>query len=168
MKLRNLTPHMVVLRDHDDRPVTIPPSGIVPRREVIRRDGGIIGIAGTDHVEWAPSMAPDATLHVSVEALGPVVGLPEPEAGVALVVSRLVAEGAIGRTDVYAPGELIRDPDGRIVGARGLCRVVTMETLETADAVAEQFSGPGGNCISCGWEMATHTATADGEWLCNS
>ena len=168
MKLRNLTPHMVVLRDHDDRPVTIPPSGIVPRREVIRRDGGTVCVAGTDHDDWAPTMAPDATLHVSVEALGAVVGLPEPEKGVGLVVSRLVAEGAIGRRDVFAPGDLIRDAGGRIIGARGLCRVVTIETIETSDALDRQFSGAGGACAFCGWEMATHTPTEAGMWRCNS
>ena len=124
MRLRNLTPHLVVLRDHDDRPVTLQPEGIVPRREVIRRDGGLIGVAGTDHDDWAPTMAPDATLHVSVESLGPVEGLPDPEDGVLLIVSRLVAKAVPYRRDVFAPGEAVRDRTGRIIGARGLCRVV--------------------------------------------
>lgn len=168
VKLRNLTPHEVVVRDHDDRPVTLPPEGIVPRREVVRRDGGTITVAGTDHGEWAPTMAPDATLHVTVEALGPVAGLPDPVPGVALVVSRLVAEAVPDRRDVFAPGELIRDSAGRIVGARGLCRVATMQDIEAADAVTAQFAGPGGNCVSCGWELSTHTPTADGGWRCNS
>jgi hypothetical protein len=133
MRLRNLTPHEVVLRDHDDRPVTLAPEGIVPRREVVRRDGGLLVVAGTDHDDWAPTMAPDATLHVSVEALGPVTGLPDPVPGVALIVSRLVAEAVPDRGDVFAPGELIRDSTGRIIAARGLCRVSTMQDIESAE-----------------------------------
>ena len=124
MKIRNLTPHEVTILDHDGRMVTLPPEGIVPRREIVRRDGGLMLVAGTDHEAWAPAMVPDATLHVSVEALGPVVGLPDPEPRTALIVSRLVAEAVPHRQDVFAPGELVRDASGRIVGARGLCRVV--------------------------------------------
>jgi hypothetical protein len=52
--------------------------------------------------------------------MGEVTDLPAAEAGVLLVVSALVA-GAAKRSDVYSPGELIRDAGGNVIGARGLC-----------------------------------------------
>jgi hypothetical protein len=53
--------------------------------------------------------------------MGNPQGLPEPEDGVVLVVSALVAEAAPEREDLAYPGEAIRDSDGKIVGAKGLC-----------------------------------------------
>ncbi len=113
MKIRNLTPHALSLVSSVGSVVVIPPSGVVPRRETIRQT--VAAVAG---------------LPVVAEALGRVVGLPDPEEGVVLVVSRLVAEAVPGRADVYAPGEAVRDDGGRIVGARGLCRVVPADREE--------------------------------------
>lgn len=58
------------------------------------------------------------------------------------MVSRLVAEAVPNRRDVYAPGEAVRDTEGRIVGARGLCRVVPATIRQTFG------SGP---ALPCAW-----------------
>lgn len=60
------------------------------------------------------------TLAVSRPTLGEITGLPPSREGVIYVASALVAEAA-HRRDVFSPGELIRDEEGRVVGARGLC-----------------------------------------------
>lgn len=51
---------------------------------------------------------------------GDVVGLPEEKDGVVYIVSGMVNAAAEGRGDVYSPGSLIRDDEGRPVGCRGL------------------------------------------------
>jgi hypothetical protein len=54
---------------------------------------------------------------------GEITGLPEPEAGVVYIVSGYVS-GKVQRKDVVAPGELVRDEDGRPIGCLGLTRAV--------------------------------------------
>lgn len=51
---------------------------------------------------------------------GEVEGLPEPEEGTMYVVSSLVLEAMRGvRTDLIAPGELVRDEQGQPIGCKG-------------------------------------------------
>ena len=56
--------------------------------------------------------------------LGPVVGLPEPEEGVTLVVPFMICQACPDRKDLYAPdttpASVVRDENGRIVGVRRL------------------------------------------------
>lgn len=117
VEFRNLTPHALSIVPMDlglgCDPVTIPPTGIVARRSVIRRDDAGEGLGDGEHA-----------FHVACESLGPVEGLPEPEDGIVYIVSRIVAEAVPHRRDVVAPGEAVRDSAGRIVGARGLIRCV--------------------------------------------
>lgn len=156
MEIRNLTPHTLSLVTADGRTVTLPPTGIVPRRETIRQAAPAVSLGipegcgwtgwagqgdGNCPVHWLGDCPPQVVFEVAAEALGAVVGLPAPEAGVILVVSRLVAEAVPGRMDVYAPGEAVRDDAGRIVGARGLCRVVPA-TLEEGVAQGTWGDGP--------------------------
>ena len=93
----------------------------------------IFSAEGAEYV-YAPSRTPvrvstmpgkalplDLPFPVTAAAtLGPVVGLPEPEAGVIFVVSGMVATACKGRFDVFSHGELIRDEKGQPVGCRGL------------------------------------------------
>jgi len=54
---------------------------------------------------------------------GTIEGLPAPEPGVIYVVSLLVLQALpSGRRDVFVPGLLRRDSDGRITGCEGLSR----------------------------------------------
>ena len=51
---------------------------------------------------------------------GDVIGLEEPRDGVVYIVSGMVLAAISGRDDVLAPGELVRDEAGRVIGCRGL------------------------------------------------
>lgn len=106
----NLTPHDVVIRDHDDLTTTYPASGTVARV--------------FEAVESVPS--PDEHRRVVVH-LGDVEGLPAAQDGVVCIVSMpcamaLTAAG-VRRTDVVYPHHLYRDEAGRIVGADQLARI---------------------------------------------
>lgn len=106
MKIKNLTPHALTLQGVNGR-LELPPSGQIARLAVNREACEPVAIDGI-------------TLPVCRPTLGAIVGLPDPEPEVILVVSALVAEAA-RRADVFSPGELVRDDSGRVVGAVGLC-----------------------------------------------
>lgn len=108
MKIKNMTPHAVTLHGADGKTITIPPDGPAPRLAVTRAPLPPVTVNGVELPVCRPTM-------------GETVGLPAPEAGVILLVSALVAEANPHRCDLASPGELIRDTDGIIVGARGLC-----------------------------------------------
>lgn len=105
MKIVNLTPHDLAVVLADESVCEIPKSGTVARvatkREPARPIGGI---------------------QTFVTTFGEVEGLPAPENGVVYVVSGMVAARVPDRPDVYAPGELVRDAAGNVVGCRGLSR----------------------------------------------
>ncbi len=109
MRVRNLTPHPVILQAPDGAEVTIPPEGVVPRVRETSAPAGAVEVEGVT--------IPLVTLRRSE-----VEGLPEPEPGTLLIVSSLVAEAA-GREDLVVPYDLVRDDQGRVVGARALARV---------------------------------------------
>jgi hypothetical protein len=103
----NLTPHPLTIERTDGTVASIPATGSVARLSVTREARPTIK---TTVGEFA----------VSAPKLGEIEGLPEPQAGKVYIVSALVADAA-KRADVFSPGELLRDADGKIVGARGLC-----------------------------------------------
>jgi len=104
MKITNLTPHP--LRIHGrageirDLAVDGPAPRLTPQRTPL---GDLDG------------------LPLGRTVLGDPTGLPDPEDGVVLIVSALVAEACPDRTDLVYPGEAVRDERGRITGAKGLC-----------------------------------------------
>jgi hypothetical protein len=106
----NLTPHDVVIRDHDDITTVYPASGTVARV--------------FEAVESVPS--PDAHRRVVVH-LGDVEGLPPYVAGRVCIVSMpcamaLAARG-VHRPDVVYPHHQYRDEAGRILGSDQLARI---------------------------------------------
>ena len=109
MTLINLTPHALVIWGTDGI-LTIPQSGDVARLTVTR-------------TEKPPINSKAVEIRISLPVMGEIVGIPAPVAGVIYVVSALVAEKA-KRADVMSPGELKRDPQGRVIGAWGLCAYV--------------------------------------------
>ena len=110
MKIKNLTPHSLTIVGANGT-LVVPPSGIVARLAVTR-------------TELSPVIVDGVLLPVSLPVMGEVKDLPVAEAGVIFVVSALVA-GAVNRSDVASPGELIRDAAGNVIGAKGLCAYVT-------------------------------------------
>ena len=108
IELKNYTPHTINLLDEDNKELfSIPPEGEVPRVEEKSEKIGSVG------AEVAPLY--------KVE-LGQVKNLPEPEEGVVLIVSKMVAR-ASNRDDLIVPYNLVRDEEGRIIGCRGFARV---------------------------------------------
>jgi len=106
MRIVNLTPHALNLVT-DSGTVTIPPSGTVARVSVTRESAGTVTIDGV-------------TVPLSRTKYGAVEGLPAPEPNTLFVVSAVVAAAARDRTDLVVPDDLVRDDQGRVVGARGL------------------------------------------------
>ena len=105
MQIINLTPHdiNVVLADGSVR--TFPRSG-AEARATPERTAGV-------EVDGMPSVT---------VTLGDVTGLPEPVEGVVYLVSMVIVDKLPEREDIFAPGELVRDPSGRVIGCRGLAR----------------------------------------------
>jgi hypothetical protein len=107
VEIVNLTPHPLTIERTDGTTATIPATGQVARLAVTREDRPAVKTTS-------------GRFAVSAPKLGEIEGLPDPVTGKVYVVSAIVADAA-KRPDVYSPGELLRDGDGRIVGARGLC-----------------------------------------------
>lgn len=106
MRLKNLTPHQIILVRADGSKEVLEPEGIVPRvRMTAVSAGEVLGIP------------------VVISAPLGVEGLPDPEPGVFFIVSRAVAAAAPSREDLLVPDGLVRDEEGKVIGARRLARV---------------------------------------------
>lgn len=104
MNIINLTPHALTIFDSDRRVVRIvEASGTVARVSVNRRL-----IAVEDGIEFY------ATTY------GEPVGLPEPQPNTIYVVSGLLRAAVPERSDLWQPGELLRNDAGQPVGCIGL------------------------------------------------
>lgn len=105
MKFVNMTPHPITIVEGEQSTV-YPVGGPAPRLAVEREALGKVG-----------------GISVVRSKMGDPTGLPQQRDGVIVIVSALVAEhpSVSSRTDLAYPGEAIRDTDGKIVGARGLC-----------------------------------------------
>ena len=103
MKFINLTPHTLNLFSQDGEEVmSIAPSGQVARVESRQKKVGTL--------DGVP---------IFEQKVGEVKGLPDQKEGVVYITSSFV-EGETPRGDVYAPGDLLRDEEGRPMGAVGL------------------------------------------------
>lgn len=115
--LINLSPHEVVLWGEGDDRVVLPPAAVVPR--LILGGGETTRILATSDGEPGESGV-ELTVAHGERLLGLDPPLPDPQPGVLYVTSRLVAEHCPERRDLVWPHELIRDEEGRPIGARGL------------------------------------------------
>ena len=111
MELINLTPHDLVVYTTPGSSVKIPASGAVAR-------------VTTELSPLPPIKYLDGTtVPVNRTKFGEVDGLPPETNQKGYVVSRIVFEAVKHRRlDVFAPGEPVRDPQGRVIGCRGLSR----------------------------------------------
>ena len=107
MKLKNFTPHNVVIVINDTK-IVIPSDGIA---------------RVTETKTATPSIDVDGVvIETFVSAFGEVENLPPQEDGVMVIVSAMVASAAKDRNDLLVPGELVRDNDGNIIGCKSLRR----------------------------------------------
>lgn len=94
----NLTPHAIHVGEF-----TFEPSGTVARcQETTEKAGMFEG------------------LELVRKAYGVVTDLPDEKPGTLLVVSMMVRQALPLRQDLASPGDLIRDADGKIIGAKNL------------------------------------------------
>ena len=106
MKLVNLTPHVLkIYNEYEELVATIPPSGDIARVSVTRAQDGRVG-----------------NIPLFRTTYGTVEGLPGAEPDTLYIVSGMVRAAVPHRSDVWQPGELLRDANGRPVGAIGLSR----------------------------------------------
>lgn len=101
----NITPHPLNIQS-GDKMLNIPPSGVIARLSVKHESQPSIDIDGDE-------------VSVYKTEFGPIENLPKPKEGFYYVASALVANAA-NRADVFSPGELIRDNQGNVIGAKGL------------------------------------------------
>lgn len=104
MNIINLTPHAVTLCG-----VTIQPSGIVARVAVTTVKDSEIILNGV-------------SIPVNRVEYGAVENLPAPKQGTIYIVSGLVAGRCKGRDDVFYPGNLVRDNEGKVIGCDSLSK----------------------------------------------
>lgn len=97
----NLTPHPVTIGDR-----TIESSGIVRVEEEKKFTGYIDGIPVYE------------TKYLDCQ------NLPSEQDDTIYIVSIIVVQACPSRTDLYTPGDLLRDAKGRIIGCKGIQRIV--------------------------------------------
>jgi len=109
MKIVNLTPHSLnILVDGKD--IVVQPSGTIARAATVRKQMGSISIDGVD-------------VPINKTVFGDISGLPDPAPDTIYVVSMLVAQAVPNRDDVYIVDDIVRDDQGRIIGAKALAHV---------------------------------------------
>lgn len=110
LEVINMTPHALNVHGVNGEVTTIAPSGAVARVNTAREQVGVMSVNGAEVAVFATTF-------------GEVEGLPDPEPGKVFIVSALVLSALNGaRADVVAPGELVRDNEGRVIGCRGFTR----------------------------------------------
>ena len=112
MRLLNLTPHELRIRNIDNDGEIYLPKSMKPARCVLNPMPVKHGFVYVD----------GETIELLRYHVGSVFDLPEPVEGVTYVVSAMVARAAaeLGRTDVVMPGPSIRDEYYRVVACHGL------------------------------------------------
>lgn len=102
VNLINLTPHAVNFVTADGRQIDVQPEGIIARleqKDVLSRWIGRIPVYKTEY--------------------GEVQNLPDPQPDTIYIVSGMVLSQVPERDDVLAPGALIRNDAGQVIGAGG-------------------------------------------------
>lgn len=103
-KVRNLTPHDVVIIRDDGTKLVYEPEPVPARVSVKLED-----------------VESQSDFPMFLEVYGDVVGLPKAEYGTVLIVSGLVCSARPDRLDLVHPAGLVRDDNGNVVGCKGLC-----------------------------------------------
>jgi len=116
MILRNLTAHAVRLIVNGILIFEVASEGVMARVVDTVGEGQALEVTGASAPIPLRMLAPGAS----------VQGLPAPEVGVGLVVSRITAFACPARRDLYFPFDEVRDEGGRIIGCSALGRVAAV------------------------------------------
>lgn len=108
VRLVNLTPHPVDIRIGEVA-VSLPAADVPARLTGVVEDVGTIRLEGLD-------------VPVVQQRFTGVEGLPAPVPEVLLIVSQLVLDFVVGRTDLVTPTDLVRDNTGSVIACRALAR----------------------------------------------
>ena len=110
MHIRNLTPHHIkLINQSTGEEVVLPPDPNGPARCVVSR------------VQVDQLLIRGVTIPIVKTIFGDVYNLPATVHGTRFIVSRPVAEALAGiRRDLLVPENLVRDEQGRIIGAGAL------------------------------------------------
>jgi hypothetical protein len=107
MKLFNLTPHTInIVCVNGGNIISFPP---------VHQPARVL--ATTEHIGVLLGEIP-----VSSSIFGETFGLPKEGEGIAFIVSRIVVAANPERGDLYFPNELVRDEDGKVLGAQSLAQ----------------------------------------------
>lgn len=140
--IKNCTPHAInFVNDAGEVIRSIEPSGILPRvSSTIEVVGEIDGIPD------------EATCYSEV------IGLPEKQDGVILIVSAMVASRLPNRDDIRIPGRQVRNDRGQIIGCKSLSN--PNKGFAEAEAKIQAWDTPSLICLKAmdpecyGWYMA--------------
>jgi hypothetical protein len=123
MNIINLTPHTInILRAGHagyEEVLSIPPSGHVARLEVERKEVDNITAANNETIGNSRDGLGGIAFYKSI--FGDPTDLPPQKADIIYIVSSLFRSG-FDRDDLWVPGELIRDNEGKPIGCLGLSR----------------------------------------------
>jgi hypothetical protein len=114
MQLINLTPHSVIVTNNlgDTAPVTFAPSGMIARvavQNIEKRQWNVTNEIGTV-----------SNIKFVINEMGEVIDLPAPIKDKGFIVSAIVRASVPHRNDVFSPGDLVRDNEGRVIGCQNL------------------------------------------------
>lgn len=109
--LINLTPHALNIMDAQGNSFEIPVNSDLPPVRVEQQN------TIAQEIDY---MGKKVLIYQTM--YGEIQNLPRPHADVVYIVSRLVKDRCPERLDVLTPGVGVRDPEGRIIGCRGLSR----------------------------------------------
>ena len=108
MRIVSLVPHTTRLMDMGKVVLSVPPSGLVARVEVLEAEAEELDLDGT-------------VVPVIRTRFGRVTGLPDAEPGTFYIVSGLVLDYAIDRADLLVPARFVRS-GGRVIGCQAFAR----------------------------------------------
>jgi hypothetical protein len=123
MKMINLTPHALNVKKADGQVLTIEPSGNVARVNNKMILDGWMCLQNDEVLRFFYLDYVQDGIEIFRSEYGDIDGLPPEKEGTIYIVSGMVLAAVnetITRPDVFAPGHLIRDPDGRVIGCQGL------------------------------------------------
>ena len=108
-RIKNLTPHPVVIFLEDGSTITIHPEGTVPRVRETARQVGFVEVKGK---------------HVPLyeKKMEGTEGLPLAEPKTLYIVPLAIAM-EVRSPDLVVPHDFVRDDQGRIIGCRALARI---------------------------------------------